>query len=121
MVAPFRHHGHVVKTDGAVRVTIEEINLLLQLERVGPVVVAFHRAMYCPRHAFKVATKLAHHPQVAFGQEQADSLRVAFPIVAHNGTRAIGRAVFADDELNREVGLLHEHALDGLRDERSWL
>ena len=106
----------LVKTHRTLWVRIQECHLRLQLARGGPVIVAFAQSDVLAATRLKNRKGIGASSQVALRQQQADFLWVALSVAPHDRARAVSGTVFADNEFNFEVCLLHEHALDGLCD-----
>ena len=104
---------------------LQKIHLLLQLQRVRPVVVAFAEGdILAAAHeagvgALKAAGGAAVDGDVVFAamEEEADLVGVTVGVGLADLPRAVGGFVFADEDLDGEVRLLHEHAVEAVADE----
>ena len=110
-----------MEADGVVGVRLHEVDLFLEFEGVGPVVVAFAVGDVfpfgmgiekCDSHAAFVACGVL----VGLLVEGSDSSGVLRCVVAYDLVGAVGGGIVVDDDFGGEGGLLHEHAFDGLAD-----
>ena len=114
-------HRHRMEADRAPRMRIEPVYLLLELQRIRPVVVAFaHRDVFAAdeRPEEPGGDSDALRPLVLLLEDSADNVRTPFGILADYLGRSVRRGIVVDKHLKGEVGLLHQEAIKRLADVR---
>jgi hypothetical protein len=95
---------------------VEEIDLLLELIRLDPVIVTFQERQVLAMASFDSSRKISHCADILVAEKELDSFRVTAMECRNHGTGTIGRTVLSDDDLIFKVHLLGEYAFDGLSD-----
>ena len=99
-----------------VRVSAQEIHLLLQLVLVPPPVVALQGADVLALGSAQALVPVAADAHVFLAQVQADDLGEAGGIILQNGAGAVRAAVLGDINFKGKIGLLGQHTVDGRAD-----
>ena len=110
-------HGHGVEAHRAVGVGFEEVDLLLEFERVGPIVVGFAEGDVGRVDALEHVHRVFPRADVGVAQERLDDAGVAGGVVADDFGGSVGRGVVGDESHEGEVRFLREEAVEHLRDE----
>ena len=114
--------SHVGEDHRIVGVGFQEVDLLLELEGVGPVVVTLAEGDVFGPGGDDGAVHHARHRAVSFGVlvfglvKGLDDVGVAGGVFADDVGGAVGRGVVVDDGHEREVGLLHHEPFEGVAD-----
>ena len=98
-----------------------QIYLLLQLQRICPIIIALAEGDELATAMRIVASAITTGgmgiaTEVMVAPENADFVGIFLLVLEADLAGFVGGAVFADDELKFKIGLLHHHAFDGLAD-----
>ena len=105
-----------------IRVGFEEIDLLLEFERVGPVVIAFAEgdvfaSGFGEDELLENAT-FSFRPLIFLMKDGENLIGILFSIFADDFCGAIGRTIIVDDDFDGKIALLHQKTIQTLPDER---
>ena len=108
------HDLHVVEADREVGPCVEERDLRPQLVVARPVVVSVQQRDVPPAGRPEAARDDLVRAQIPLGEQEAEEVRVAVRVLLHDLARAVGRAVFRNEDLERLWEPLRKRAVERL-------
>ena len=98
---------------GVVLMAFEKVDLLLQFQRVGPVVVTLADGNVFTLAGQQGSREVRHHAQVSIARQQAHT-GIALREFLANGRGVVRAAVVTNDQFEREINVLRKNAFNGL-------
>ena len=111
-----------MKTHRIIRVGFEEVYLLLELEGVGPVVIALAQGnVFTSNPGENEGLGHAAHTLgilILLVEDRENLIGVFFSVFADDFRGAIGRAIIIDEDFDGKIALLHQKPIQTLSDKR---
>ena len=109
------------KNQPAFRVGRQVVQLLFQFRTIVPVIVPFAESQIGAPAGLHRAVAVLSCPDVFVRRDYTDQVRVLFLKSEYDLPSAVGRAILADNELDRKIDLLIKNALNRLADRCSMI
>ena len=118
LTAALVNNYRIMKTNSAFGVMLQKIDLLLQFVRRGPIIIAIQqRDIITPRYINATGNDRITG-DIVFRQDQTSFGGKPLMITPHDFPCAIARTILADNNLVWKICLLHQSAVQSLRNER---
>ncbi|CKR56897.1 Uncharacterised protein [Mycobacterium tuberculosis] len=107
-------HSHRMKTHRRLRMPVQVLYLLGQLQRIGPVIVAFAQCEVLATSGGQHILEIGVDTDVGLPQDRPKQLRIAGGVLSYDPRGGVRGGIVSDDHLDGELGPLGGEAVQGL-------